>query len=288
MTSRTALATLLILLPASAGQAATRAFAEGYETRTGSEGDAQIETWVDDGDSTGHWDVWRVWWGGTASITDRLEASVYVTAAQEESGTATSAGTGSSSLELEMAYFMARYRVFGDGADGFSGLAQLEFCLPMLPSVPDQHALPYLTHGTALGERLVLSYDRPHLVSTANLLFEQGALLSSDASGYDFKYGIKYTAGVAWAPFASGVHGPPFTVGAEVFGDIPVSPNGGTWTVWWSGDFPVAVGPALSFASGRFWATATVAYAPMGVVPGEPNTPKGSEVIGRLIAAFEF
>ena len=183
---------------------------------------------------------------------------------------------------------MARYRLFGDGANGLSGLVQLEFCLPMLPSVLDQQALPYLTHGTAVGERLVLSYDRPHLVSTANLLVDEGAALSEDASGYSFGYSIKYTAGVAWAPFASGVHGPPFTVGVEAFGDIPVSPNGGTWTVWWSGDFPVAVGPAVSFASGRFWVTATAAYAPTGVVSGQKGIPAGTERLGRLIAAFEF
>lgn len=294
MPSRPALAALLVLLPATAGQAATRAFAEGYETRTGAEGDAQVETWVDDGDATGNWNIWRIWWGGTASITDALEVSVYVTAAQERAENppvmSTQPGTASSALELEMLYLMARYRVFGDGANGFSGLAQLELCVPMLPSVLDQQALPYLTHGTALGERFVLSYDRPHLVSTANLLLEQAGVLQNDANGYVVDYGVKYTVGVAYAPFAAGTHGPPFTVGVEAFGDIPMpkGSNGGVWTVWWSGDFPVAVGPALSFASGRFWATATAAYAPTGVVSGQKGIPTGTERLGRLIAAFEF
>jgi hypothetical protein len=287
------------LVPAATGRASTRAFAETYETRTGSQGDAQVETWIDDADgsvTSPNWTLWRFWWGGTASITDALELSVYVTAAQQRGGAADATGQSSTGLELEKAVLMGRYRLVGDGVMGFSLMLQLELGIPMLPSLPDQVALDYLDHSTDLAEWLVLSYDAPHLVVAANLMADERWLL--DTTG--FETAVKYAAGIAWAPFKAGLHGPPLTVGVEVFGDIPFD-HTGAYSIWWPGDFAFAVGPALSFASGRFWATASYGYAPGGAFvapavgpaapvdgfPG-PATWSSSEGVGRLIAAFEF
>ncbi len=292
------------LIPAGVSEAATRAFAETFETRTGSQGDAEIETWVDNDDGSigvGNWTLWRLWWGGTASITDALELSVYVTAAQQRGGYSDLNGQASSGLELEKALLIGRYRLVGDGASGFSLMLQLQLGIPMLPSILDQENLDYLDHTTDLGERVVLSYDFSHVLIAANLLVDETALF--DGSGYDFTAYAKYAAGIAWAPFQPGLHGPPFTVGVEAFGDLPFN-HWGAYSIWWAGGFPFAVGPALSFASGRFWATASYGYAPTGAfvdsaangpaVPVAGVTPSGatswtsSEGVGRLIVAFEF
>lgn len=292
------------LVTAATGRASTRAFAETFETRTGSQGDAQIETWVDNADASvtlGNWSLWRIWWGGTASITDALEVSVYVTAAQQRGGFADINGQPSTGLELEKVLLMGRYRLVGDGITGFSLMLQLKLGIPMLPSISDQANLDYLDHSTNLGECLVLSYDLPHFLIAANLLVDETALFNGD--GYDFAVFAKYAAGIAWAPFSAGLRGPPFTIGVEAFGDFPFN-HAGAYSIWWPGGFPVAVGPALSFARGRFWATASYGYAPTGAfvapsgpapaapVPGvTPSGPVGwtsSEGVGRLIAAFEF
>ncbi len=290
------------LVFAGIGRASTRAFAETYETRTGSQGDAQIETWVDyeDGSvSRANWDIWRVWWGGTASITDAIEVSLYVTAAQQRGGPADATGEPSSALQLEKALLMGRYRLVGDGITGFSLMLQLELGIPMLPSIPDQETQNYLDHATDVGERIVLSYDRAHVLIAANLLVdEMETAFTSGAGtfGYDLKGYAKYAAGVAYAPFQPGLHGPPFTVGVEAFGDIPFNnQHHGVWSVWAPGGFPLAVGPTLSFASGRFWATASFGYAPVGAYADSHYlSPEGgsvftsSEAVGRLIVAFEF
>jgi hypothetical protein len=277
---------------AGTGRAATRAFAETYETSTGSQGDAQIESWVDDDHAFQDWDVWRLWWGGSASITDSVELSAYVIAAQQE-GSNDAMGSG---LQLEMLYLMARWRFLGDGARGFSLMAQLEFCLPFESSNQDQGNSDYLSHATVLGERLVASYDLPHFRFSANALVDEAAVLDLSAN-YDVLVGFKWAAGAAWAPWV-GARGPPFTLGLEAFGDIPAETfqDSGLWAVWWPGGFPVAAGPAVSFASGRFWATASWGLAPPGayVDPGSYfasrgfNQWTGREGIGRLIFAFEF
>ncbi|MHB8418378.1 MAG: hypothetical protein ACYDCL_09905 [Myxococcales bacterium] len=287
----------LLLLPAATGRAATRAFAETYETRTGSEGDAQIESWIDDDDAFQDWDVWRFWWGGTASLSDSVEISTYVLAAQQEGANDPNA----SGLQLEMLYLMARWRFFGDGAHGFSLMGQLEFCLPVESNPKDAQTYNYLSHATALGERLIASYDTAHFIASANLLLEEAAVWSPGSkngvdlgsSEYFLHAALKWTAGLAWAPLPPGLHGPPFTLGVEAFGDVAAQDfdHAGVWSVWWPGAFPVAVGPALSFASGRFWATASWGYAPGGAYAdptlGLPRW-SASEGVGRLIAAFEF
>jgi hypothetical protein len=312
---RVSLALLVIgsLLPPVVARASTRAFAETYETRTGSQGDAQIETWVDYEDasfSRANWELWRVWWGGTASITDAFELSFYVTAAQQRGGPADNTGETSTGLEIEKALLMGRYRLVGDGVSGFSLMLQLELGIPMLPSAADQYALNYLNHSTDLGERLVLSYDFAHLLIAANLFVDETMLLGNspgspaaqpsppaELSGTGYQFGVyaQYAIGLAYAPFQAGLHGPPFTVGVEAFGDLPFN-HDGVWSVWSPGGFPFAVGPTLSFASGRFWATASFGYAPFGAFADPEYVPKASsgtvwtstEAVGRLMVAFEF
>ncbi|HUB09116.1 MAG TPA: hypothetical protein VMB50_19070 [Myxococcales bacterium] len=305
MRSRATLAALVLLF-AGTGRAATRAFAETYETRTGAQGDGQVESWIDDDAAYGFWDVWRFWWGATAALTDTVEVSAYVVGAQQWTGPSEASlesgqGQPSSGLQLEMLYLMARWRFFGDGKRGLSLMGQLEFCLPVLPALADQQKLPLLSHATVLGERLVASYDAPHFIASANLLFDEAAAF--DAPGrvqigdYSLHALLKWTAGVAYAPFQPGLGGPPFTIGVEAFGDIAARDfnYAGIWAIWWPGAFPAAVGPALSVARGRFWATASLGWTPAGVQSlveyGDgllKPTQVGLEGVGRLIAAFEF
>jgi hypothetical protein len=298
---------LLALLGAAAtARAATRAFAETYETRTGSEGDAQIESWIDDDSSYGSWDVWRFWWGGTAAVTDDVEVSAYVLAAQQwtvpsEASLASGSGQSSSGLQLEMLYLMARWRFLGDGKRGLSLMGQLELCLPILPTLAEQHEFPLLSHASVLGERIVASYDAPHFIASVNLLFDEAAVLDApgrvEVGDYALHALLKWTAGVAYAPFQSGLGGPPFTIGVEAFGDVAAREfnYSGVWAIWWPGAFPAAVGPALSVARGRFWATASLGWTPSGVqsLTEYGNgllwpTRVGPEGVGRLIAAFEL
>lgn len=280
------LALLPSLVLAADASAATRAFAETYEARTGAEGDAQIETWIDDDHTFGSWTVWRFWWGGTASITDALEVSIYLTAAQQGAVNQPSLG-----LALETAYFFARYRFLGTGGEGFSLLGQLQYILPLMPDYADQQTYDYLDHANTFGERLVASYQKSRFLASANLLVDE-LLLQSSTGGANLFGVAKYTAGAAFAILPPGPRGPPLTVGLEVFGDFPFA-RSGIGAIWWPGGFPVAVGPAVSVAFGRFWATASWGYAPGGVLhdtpaPGQSGSYTATEGVGRLIAAFEF
>jgi hypothetical protein len=296
---RAALGLLVLgsLFPSLTGRASTRAFAETYEARTGSEGDAQVETWVDNEDAslTGpNWAVWRVWWGGTAAITDALEVSAYVTGAQQRNGPAnstTSASTNTSDFALEKLLLLGRYRFVGDGLTGFSLMLQLELGIPMMPTRADVLDYGLMDHAYDLAERVVATYDLAHLLIAANVIFAESETAAENAVGYEFETYAKYAVGVAYAPFQPGLHGPPFTVGVEAFGDIPINnQHHGDWSVWAPGGFPFAVGPALSFARGRFWATASFGYAPGGAFALGPTGPvfNSSETIGRLIVAFEL
>lgn len=78
-------------------------------------------------------------------------------------------------------------------------------------------------------------------------------------------------------------------MGVEAFVDLPFA-RGGAAGLFWPSGFPVAVGPAASFASGRFWATASLGYAPGGAIAwsGGKASWLSQETVGRLIVAFEL
>ncbi|MHB1844500.1 MAG: hypothetical protein ACYCWW_06665 [Deltaproteobacteria bacterium] len=272
--------------------AVTRSFTETYETRTGAQGDAQIETWVDDDRAIGDWDTWRVWWGGTASLTDSLEVSAYAVMAQDAYGYGLPQGGVSSGLALEMIYLMVRDRLFGEADHGFSGLLQLELCIPALSTAANQAYYPYLAHANALGEKLALQWARGRFTAAANLTFEEALVLSPDGSTETFHDRLSYSAGLAYSLLEPGPRGSPATLGLETFGDLPFA-RGGPGGLFWPGGFPWAVGPALSVASGRFWASTSVGYAPFGAyalpaLGGQPTRWDASELVGRLIFAFEM
>src|SRR5262249_11814881 len=81
---------LFVLLASASAEASPRRYVWSYGVETGSDGEVGLELWLTNRIGNLHQasaQGWDLWWGGTGSLSDRLELGVFAVADQElESG----------------------------------------------------------------------------------------------------------------------------------------------------------------------------------------------------------